>query len=135
MAKRFFSEGTLNVKVQHAGNDGGKIKDITLWSSQRSLGLSFKCDIGIKLDHDESTTATCIRSRSGPNPELNNMCNGDEKFCQIKFNQFMFAGTHNSGTGMGGAWILDCYVKNHDLTITEMLDFGIRMFDFDTYLK
>ena len=123
------------MKVQHSGNDGGKIQDLILWTSHRSLGVSFQCDIGKKLDHDESTTKNCIRSITEPNPDLHKTCNGDEKFCQMKFNEFMFAGTHNSATGMGSTWILDCNVKNQDLNLTEMLDFGIRFFDFDTYYK
>merc|ERR1719464_2331667 len=30
--------------------------------------------------------------------------------------------------------MLNCHVKNQDLNITEMLDFGIRLFDIDTHL-
>ena len=30
---------------------------------------------------------------------------------------------------------IDCYITNHDLSLTEMLDFGIRFFDFDIYYK
>ena len=29
---------------------------------------------------------------------------------------------------------IDCFVKNHDLSVEEMLDFGIRYFDFDVKL-
>ena len=29
---------------------------------------------------------------------------------------------------------LDCYITNHDMSLTEMLDFGIRFFDFDIKL-
>ena len=29
---------------------------------------------------------------------------------------------------------VDCFVKNHDLSVEEMLDFGIRYFDFDVKL-
>ena len=119
--------------VQHSGNDGGRIKDIILLTSQHSLGLSFQCDIGKKLDHDQSTTAICNKNRNESNPDYDKTCNGNEKFCQIKFNEFMFPGTHNSGTGMRRSVLVDCHVKNHDLSIREMLDLGIRFFDFDTY--
>ena len=106
------------MKVQHAGNDGGRINGIVLWSSQQKLGLSYKCDIQEKLDHDSN---------------LGKTCNGNPKFCQIKFNEFMFPGTHNSGTGLlRTVSLLDCHTKNQDLNITEMLDFGIRFFDLDT---
>ena len=121
------------MKVQHAGNDGGRIKDIILWTSQQKLGLSYKCDIQEKLDHDESTTVTCANTRSESDSNLGETCNGNVKFCQMKFNEFMFPGTHNSGTGLlRTVSLLDCHTKNQDLSITEMLDFGIRFFDFDT---
>ena len=118
--------------VQHSGNDGGKIKAITLWTSQRTLGLSFQCDVKTKLDHESNLNTTCMKTTE-PYPDLDKTCNGDERFCQLKFNEFTFPGTHNSGTGLlRTVWLLDCNVKNQDLNITEMLDFGIRFFDIDT---
>ena len=71
------------MKVQHAGNDGGRINDIILWTSQQKLGLSYKCEIQEKLDHDESTTATCAKTKSELDPDFDKTCNGYEKFCQI----------------------------------------------------
>ena len=129
----FLFQDALSIKVQHSGNDGGRIKDVTLWSSQRQQGLIYKCNIGIKLDHDESTSAICTKSQSEQLSNLNKTCNGEERFCEMKFNEFTFPGTHNSGTGlMRTVGLLDCHSKNQDLSITEMLDFGIRFFDFDT---
>lgn len=127
-------EGPLNVKVQHSGNDGGKIQDLILWTSHRSLGVSFQCDIGKKLDHDESVSVDCIKTRAEPYKDLDKTCNGDERFCKMKFNKFTFPGTHNSGTGMKSV-TNKCLVKNQDFSMTEMLDFGIRFFDFDTKYK
>ena len=56
-------------------------------------------------------------------------------FCALPFNQVTFAGAHNAGTGMDENHdSVDCFVKNHDLSVEEMLDFGIRYFDFDVKL-
>ena len=88
------------------------------------------------LDHDESATATCNRTMAEPYQYLDKTCNGNESFCNLKFNEFTFPGTHNSGTGMKRTvWVADCHYKNQDLDMTEMLDFGIRFFDFDTKYK
>ena len=126
----------MDVKVQHAGNDGGKINDIVLWTAHRTLSYSFKCSIQEKLDHDQSATATCNRTMAEPYQYLDKTCNGNESFCKLKFNEFTFPGTHNSGTGMKRTvWVADCHYKNQDLDLTEMLDFGIRFFDFDTKYK
>ena len=46
-----------------------------------------------------------------------------------------FAGAHNAGTGMADQVDpVACFVKNNDLSVTEMLDFGIRHLDFDIKL-
>ena len=125
------------MKVQHSGSDGGRIRDIILWTSYRSLGLSFQCDVGIKLDNDDSTIVECNKTKATPYTYLNKTCNGYERFCKMNFNEFTFPGTHNSGTGMKSLSPekLECHFKNQDLTVTEMLDFGIRFFDFDTNYK
>ena len=126
------------MKVQHSGSDGGRIRDIILWSSYQSLGLSFQCNVGIKLKNDEFAIVACKKTKAEPYNGLNKTCNGNERFCKMKFNEFTFPGTHNSGTGMKSlsrSERLDCHFKNQDLTMTEMLDFGIRFFDFDTYYK
>ena len=134
MYYKFIFPGPLTVKVQHSGNDGGRIQDLILWTSYRNLGLSFQCNIGKKLDHDESTTVDCIKTRAEPDKNLDKTCNGDQKFCKIRFNKFTFPGTHNSGTGMKSV-SNGCFLENQDLRMTEMLDFGIRFFDFDTKFR
>ena len=126
--------------MRHSGSDGGRIRDIILWSSYRSLGLSFQCNVGIKLNNDEFAIVACKKTKAEPYKYLNRTCNGNERFCKMKFNEFTFPGTHNSGTGIEIEIHLspekfDCHFKNHDLTVTEMLDFGIRFFDFDTNYK
>ena len=124
----------MRLTVQHSGNDGGKIRAITLWTSQSYKGLSFQCDVKMKLDHESILNTPCEKIAE-PYPDLDRTCNGDERFCQLKFNEFTFPGTHNSGTGLlrsVSPSILDCQWKNQDLNITEMLDFGIRFFDIDT---
>ena len=121
------------MKVQHSGSDGGRIRDIILWTSYRNLGLSFQCNVGIKLDNNESVVVECKKTIAVPYNDLKKTCNGDERFCKMNFNEFTFPGTHNSGTGMKSK--LDCHFKNQDMTMTEMLDFGIRFFDFDTNYK
>ena len=60
----------MNVKVQHSGNDGGKINDIVLWTTQQTLKDSFQCLIQKKLDHDESTSANCNKIMADPNQDL-----------------------------------------------------------------
>lgn len=122
----------LNLTVKHNGNDGGKIKFVDLWTSYRDLGLKFRCFVNKKLDGTESFQVKCERREASS--QLQNSCNGHLRFCRIPFNQFMFAGAHNAGTGMMSMLFLDCWLKNHDLSLTEMLDFGLRFFDFDTKL-
>ena len=43
----------------------------------------------------------------------------------LRFDQFLFAGSHNSGTGQAKG-SFQCAFKNQDLDITEQLEFGIR---------
>ena len=57
-------------------------------------------------------------------------CNGSQEFCDLRFDQFLFPGTHNSGTGQKKG-VFQCSSKNQDLTISQQLDFGIRFFDLD----
>ena len=77
-------------------------------------------------------------------------CNGSPEFCGLRcrgvddisqyfhnifttllrFDQFLFAGSHNSGTGQAKG-SFQCAFKNQDLDITEQLEFGIRFFDID----
>ncbi len=57
-------------------------------------------------------------------------CNGSPRFCALRFDEFTFGGTHNSGTGEASRQ-LNCFFKNQDLDIREQLDLGIRFFDLD----
>ena len=111
------------------GNDGGKIHEIRLLTSKRHHGVEFQCKITKKLDNEEFETVNCNKTLTQVQNHLT--CNGNEKFCHLKFNETTFAGAHNAGTGMSTVLALDCFVTNHDLNITEMLDFGLRFFDFD----
>ena len=83
-----------------------------------------------KLDNDETHTVQC-KKLSLPRKQSAKDCQGNRRFCGLKFNQTSFAGAHNAGTGMLSHLALNCYVTNHDLNVVELLDFGIRFFDFD----
>nr|KAI8739473.1 PI-PLC X domain-containing protein 1-like [Biomphalaria glabrata] len=59
-------------------------------------------------------------------------CNGDRRLCSLRLNQITLAGLHNAGSGFdGGFGFLDCFLRNHGLSITEQLRLGIRHFDID----
>lgn len=90
----------------------------------------YRCQIGIKLDGSDEASFECGRLQSGQEQHQSN-CNGQASFCGLRFDQFLFAGSHNSGTGESDSRMMECAFKNHDLDITEQLDFGMRMFDFD----
>ena len=111
------------------GNDGGKIHFVKLQTSRRHHGVIFQCFITKKLDYEDFETVECTKIQNST--LCPKCCNSHEKFCALKFNETTFAGAHNAGTGMSSVLALDCYVKNHDLNIKEMLDLGLRFFDFD----
>ena len=90
---------------------------------------SRKCNIGVKLDHNEEQTFQCSIEQTGNAEERR--CNGKPEFCKIPFNKFLFPGSHNTGTGQGEGGYLPSLYQNHDLNLTEQLDFGMRFFDFD----
>jgi len=63
--------------------------------------------------------------------------NGIAGACDLRMNQFTFAGSHNSGVGAwGGVWhwsgiqALSCVYRSQDKSITEQMELGIRYFDF-----
>ena len=117
----------LRLTLKHIGNDGGKINTITLYGSKNIMSSYHECQINQKLDNSESKEVLCdIKTKM----YYNESCNGSPEFCPMRFNQVTFAGAHNAGTGMSSITV-DCYVKNHDLDMTELLDFGIRFLDFD----
>ena len=99
-----------------------------LLTSRMHHGTRFVCKVDKKLDHEESHTVQC---KQYLNRQSGTKCNGNKGFCGLKFNEVTFAGAHNAGTGMLSQLMADCYVTNHDLNVTELLDFGIRFFDFD----
>ena len=130
--ENFVIEGgkRLTIKAQHSGGDGSIIQDITLYGSKYRANTYHTCSFGMKLDHDQSHNSTCLEHP--PSYVYEDSCNGDASFCVLPFNQVTFAGAHNAGTGMDqNLDVVDCFVKNHDLSVEEMLDFGIRYFDFD----
>ena len=65
---------------------------------------------------------------------LEKSCNGHPDFCKLRFDQFVFPGSHNAGTGQSDG-LFTCFFKNHDLNIREQLDFGLRFFDIDTTFR
>ena len=100
-----------------------------LLTSRLHLGTRVFCKVDKKLDNEESHSVRCSQIPNPPSSDKK--CNGHKGFCHLKFNETTFAGAHNAGTGMLSQLIADCYVTNHDLNVTELLDFGIRFFDFD----
>ena len=127
--------GGTSLKVQHYGSDGGKIQRIELRGALRHQN-EWVCVVGTKLDDTDSVNVTCTEKvEVGWYNQTTNddkICMGRSEFCNHKVNNFSFAGAHNSGTGMSGSIKpLECLFKNHDLTIPEQLDFGIRFLDFD----
>ena len=126
---------STTLKVQHHGSDGGKIERVELRGALRYRNRII-CEVNQKLDNDDSITVNCTLKEedvSIKSSNIDNMeCMGKPEFCNIKINKFSFAGSHNSGTGMSGSiQPVECVFKNHDLTIQEQLDFGIRFFDTD----
>ena len=119
----------LKLKVKHSGRDGGKIDTITLLGSKREMSTYYTCKIEKKLDNDETHEVNCHIHLKKLN-SYDESCNGHSKFCLMKFNQVVFPGAHNAGTGMSTNE-LDCITTNHDLNLSEMLDFGLRFLDFD----
>ena len=123
------SDQKVTLKVTHSGPDGGKIQNLTLFGSRQLLHTYHTCKINKKLDNSEEDVFDCDEKVA--EDEYENTCNGHSKFCDLKFDQVTFAGAHNAGTGMSYQPIADCFVTNQDLSLTEMLDFGLRFFDFD----
>ena len=119
----------VTLKVTHSGPDGGKIQNVTLFGSRQLLDTHHTCEINKKLDNNEEEVFNCVDKDA--DDDYVNTCNGHATFCDLKFNQVTFAGAHNAGTGMSYQLIADCFVTNHDLSLTEMLDFGLRFLDFD----
>lgn len=123
------SDSPIRATLKHKGNDGGHIFNFVLSGSFPSK-VQQTCLVNEKLDGRSEKTVTCILERRFSE---GSECNGHSSFCTLSFDQFTFAGSHNAGTGMGsaGTRAFNCALKNHDLTITEQLDLGLRFLDFD----
>lgn len=73
------------------------------------------------------------------------MCNGLHRYCDLRFNQFTFAATHNSYSRAESKPFkmydkmnvpyADCFARNQDKSITVQLDNGIRSIEIDTCSK
>ena len=70
--------------------------------------------------------------------------NGIEGACNLALSQFTLSGAHNTGSGSLGPMrvredapidpdpeVLACYYQNHDISITNMLELGVRHLDMD----
>ncbi|KAL8562972.1 hypothetical protein ACOMHN_004664 [Nucella lapillus] len=60
-------------------------------------------------------------------------CNGDTRFCALRFDQLTMPGSHNAGAGFdGGFGFFSCWVRNQYLSVLEQLRFGVRFLDVDS---
>jgi hypothetical protein len=67
-------------------------------------------------------------------------CNGNRDYCDLRIDQFTFAGAHNAGTALTGTMkfrgsifpALHCTYRNQEGNFEELLDEGIRFLDVDT---
>jgi hypothetical protein len=75
-----------------------------------------------------------------PDGSIWRVCNGLPLMCEMPFDEIVFPGNHNAGSGAGGSLrycstntaASDCFYRNQGKTITEQLAYGIRYFDIDT---
>eukprot|EP00092_Neocalanus_flemingeri_P033105 GFUD01036000.1.p1 GENE.GFUD01036000.1~~GFUD01036000.1.p1 ORF type:complete len:509 (-),score=111.87 GFUD01036000.1:306-1832(-) len=119
----------LMMNLSHEGSNAGMLEWIKIhpWHS----AFEYFCQVGVRLDYSSSHATECVLQESGhwkKSPQFG--CNGRMEFCKLRFDQFLFAGTHNSGTGQSDG-VVKCAYKNQDLDIVEQLEFGIRFFDLD----
>jgi len=117
---------TLRLLLQHSGSNAGMLDWVRIHSWQE--GTYWECQIGMDLDYSSSYTTPC--SLAGEQ-RTGDLCNGAAQFCALSVSQFLWAGTHNSGTGQKEG-TGSCAFKNQDLDIESQLDLGIRFFDIDT---
>ena len=66
-------------------------------------------------------------------------CNGLPYMCEMEFDEVVFAGNHNAGSGANGLLYYcfggpasSCFYRNQGHTITQQLEYGIRYFDIDS---
>ena len=119
----------LQLSLIHSGSNGGKLDWIKVESWLQGVG--YFCKIRAKLDYYDSFLTTCeyFENEIVTDSSLS-LCNGRPEFCDLKIDQFLWPGSHNSGTGQQRG-SLSCAFKNQDLNIVEQLEFGIRAFDLD----
>ena len=120
----------LVLTLHHEGANAGLLDWIKIYSWHSEFG--YICDIGERLDYSNSYTTECKLGGERPFDRISSDfgCNGRQEFCSLSFDQFLFPGSHNSGTGQKNG-NLKCAYKNQDLNIIEQLEFGIRFFDVD----
>lgn len=78
--------------------------------------------------------------REVPGPSIWRYCNGLPLMCEMPFDEIVFPGNHNAGSGAGGVlrWcagggaVPSCSWRNQGTTITGQLAYGIRYYDIDT---
>ena len=64
-----------------------------------------------------------------------NNCNGDKRFCKLRYDQITFAGTHNSASGADFRFREDdfterCSIADQTTSLQQQLQDGIRFFEF-----
>ena len=123
-------EEDVRLILQHEGSNAGRLDWVRLhsWDNWRE----WRCPVGVRLDHSERHSVTCteVWSTTPSPPSPAQLCNGRPEFCQLSFDQFLFPGAHNAGTGQAEGSFA-CAYKNQDLNIEEQLELGIRFFDID----
>jgi len=115
--------------LHHEGANAGLLEWIRIHSWHSAF--YFNCIVETRLDYRSEHVTTCQMEQT-ESWKLSQQfgCNGQQEFCVLRFDQFLFPGSHNSGTGQSEG-NYKCAYKNQDLNILEQLEFGIRFFDLD----
>ena len=119
----------IEMILEHQGSDGGLLEWVRIHSWDPNM--QWECPVREKLDHSENYRTRCALKVLHSNPSKQTVCNGNAEFCKLTFDQFLFPGSHNSGTGQSQG-SFQCGFKNQDLNIVEQLEFGIRFLDIDS---
>jgi len=123
------TETPVILTLEHEGANAGMLEWIQIHSWHSVFG--FFCSIQTRLDYTSKHVTQCQLQQTDQWAQRQEFgCNGRMEFCQLRFDQFLFPGTHNSGTGQSEG-VYKCAYKNQDLDILEQLEFGIRFFDID----
>ena len=115
--------------LEHHGSDAGLLEWIRVHSWDQNI--FWNCPVNERLDHQENYRTRCTLRLLHQTHDHRTVCNGRPEFCDLRLDQFLFPGSHNSGTGQSSG-SFQCAFKNQDLDIVEQLEFGIRFFDVDT---